>query len=345
MRVLVLGLGFFGRLWLRNLLTCPDCQVAGVVSRHPDLLASAGQEFQIPTSGGFATIQEGLDQSGAEAVIVALPEMVHKRAIVAALDRGLHVLTEKPLAMDMVEAAEVVRAARRAPGAILMVDQNYRWRPHTRTLRRAILEGRVGRIMSLSYEFRQAITRTTTDGWRERMPHPYLHDMAIHHFDLLRACTGQECAEVMACGVRPSWSWYRGIPGVDAILTFDQGLSVSYTGTMVARGFNTPQDGIITVLGDTGALRLEADSRVRWYRDGQVEVIPPDDMAFTDTAYALREFLGAIREARQPETHVGDNVRSLAMVAAAIQSVETRQAVSVAPLVAEALAPQGRTQN
>lgn len=337
MRFLILGLGFFGRNWLREVLACPGCEVAGIVSKHPDLLAAVGEEFKVPASRRYATIEEGLDRSGADAAIVALPEMVHKAAIVAALERGLHVLTEKPLAMDMVEAAEVVRVARRARSSIVMVDQNYRWRPHTMALRRAAREGRIGRVVSASYEFRQPIVRTTTDAWREQMPHPYLHDIAVHHFDLLRVCTGLECSELVAFGVRPPWSWYRGVPALDAILAFDQGLSVSYTGSMVARGFSTPQDGIITLVGEGGTLRLEGDSQVRWYRDGQVEVIPPEAMPYSDTAYALREFLAAIRERRRPETSVEDNVRSLAMVAAAITSVEKRRPVAVTPLVADAL--------
>jgi predicted dehydrogenase len=60
-------------------------------------------------------------------------------------------------------------------------------------------------------------------------------------------------------------------------------------------------------------------------------------MPHADIGYALREFLAAVQEKRLPETHVEDNVRSLAMVAAAIISVETRQPVKVAPLVAQAL--------
>jgi predicted dehydrogenase len=337
MRFLILGLGFFGRNWLREVLACPGCEVAGVVAKHRDLLTQVGEEFKVPSSRRYTTVEEGLDRSGAEAVIVALPEMIHKAAIVSALNRGLHVLTEKPLAMDMAEAAEVVRAARRASSSILMVDQNYRWRRHSMALQRAVQEGRIGRVGLASYEFRQPIVRTTTDAWREQMPHPYLHDIAVHHFDLLRACTGLECAEIVAFGVRPPWSWYQGIPAIDAILTFDQGFSVSYTGTMVARGYSTPQDGIITLVGQGGTLRLEGDSQVRWYRDRQVEVIPQQAMRFTDTAYALREYLAAIREQRKPVTHVEDNVRSLAMMAAAITSVEKRQPVAVAPLVAEAL--------
>jgi predicted dehydrogenase len=335
--VLVLGLGFFGKNWLKEISACPECEVAGVVAKHPDLLAKVGEEFKVPPARRFATIEEGLDRSHAQAVIVALPEMIHKSAILAALERGLHVLTEKPLAIDMSEAAAIIRAARHVRSAVVMVDQNYRWRPQTQTLRKAVRNGKIGRVMLVGYEFRQAITRITTDAWREQMPHPYLHDMVVHHFDLVRAITAQECSEVFARGIRPPWSWYQGLPGVDAILTFEQGMIVNYTGTMVARGFSTPQDGIITLVGEGGTLRLEADQQVRWYHDSEVEVIPREPMSFADTAYALREFLGAIQEGRRPETHVEDNLRSFAMAAAAITSVETRQPVAVAPLVAEAL--------
>jgi predicted dehydrogenase len=335
--VLVLGLGFFGRNWLKELSACSECEVAGIVAKHPDLLATVGDEFTIPPAKRFATLQEGLDRSGARAAIVALPEMLHKEAITMALGRGLHVLTEKPLAMDMAEAADIVRAARRAPGVVLMVDQNYRWRPHTQALQRAVRQGKIGRVVSAGIEFRQAITRTTTDAWREQMAHPYLHDMIVHHLDLLRATTGQECVELIAWGVRPPWSWYRGLPGVDVLLAFDGGMQASYAGTMVAQGYTTPQDGIITLIGEGGTLRLEADLQVRLYRDKEVEIISPEPMPHADIGYALREFLAAIQGKRQPETHVEDNVRSLAMVAAAIISVETRQPVKVAPLVAQAL--------
>ena len=332
-----MGLGFFGKNWLTEISACPECELAGVVAKHPDLLASVGEKFNVPPARRFATIEEGLDRCQAQAVIVALPEMIHKAAILAALERGLHVLTEKPLAMDMTEAATILRAARHAKGAVVMVDQNYRWRPQNQALRMGVRDGKIGRVVSVGYEFRQVITRATTDAWREQMPHPYLHDMVVHHFDLVRAITGQECVEVFARGIRPPWTWYKGVPGVDAILSFEDGMSLSYTGTMVARGFTTPQDGIISLVGEGGTLRLEADQQVRWYHDGEVEVIPPEPMPFVDMAYALREFLAAIREGRRPETHVEDNLRSFAMAAAAITSVETRQSVAVAPLIAEAL--------
>lgn len=338
LRVLVLGLGFFGKRWLGELSNCAECEVAGIVAKHPELLAAAGDEYRIPAARRFSTIEEGLERAGADAAVVALPGMLHKEAILLALTAGLHVLTEKPLAMTLAEAAEIIRAARRAPDQIVMVDQNYRWRSQSQTLRQAVRDGRLGQVASIHYEVRQAVTRSTTDAWRERMPHPYLHDIAVHHFDLLRAITGLECRDLTAVGVRPSWNWYQGVPGVDALLTLEEGVRATYTGTMVARGFVTPQEGIITLAGSGGTLRLEGDSQVRWYPErGEAETLPPPRLPHTDTTFALQEFLGAIREERRPETHLEDNVRSLAMVEAAVRSVETGRRIAVGPLVDEAV--------
>ena len=69
--ILVLGAGFFGENWLRELSACTECEVAGVVAKHPDLLAAVGDEFKIPVSRRFATIADGLDGSKADAVVVA----------------------------------------------------------------------------------------------------------------------------------------------------------------------------------------------------------------------------------------------------------------------------------
>ena len=334
LRVLVIGSGFFGRNWLREVSACSDCTVAGLVSKHADLLSKVGEEFKVPAERRFRSLGDALAKADAQAVIVAVPEMFHREVIVQALEHKVHVLTEKPLAMTMAEAKEIRATARQTPKSVMMVDQNYRWRPQNQTLRRAVREGRIGQVVSITHEFRQPITRTTTDAWREQMPHPFLHDMAPHHLDLMRAITGLECQEIMAVGVRPPWSWYQGIPGVDALLAFDNGVKVTYTGTMVGRGLATPQDGIITLVGEKGTLRLESDSQVRLYGEaGGSEVIPPVAMPVSDLAYTLREYLASIREGRKPETHLDDNIRTLAMVEAAITSVEQHRPVAVPPLV------------
>ena len=76
LRVLMLGVGYFGRKWLKEISACPQCELVGIVAKHSDLLAMIGEEFKVPPSRRFATIEEGLDRSQAQAVIVALPAII-----------------------------------------------------------------------------------------------------------------------------------------------------------------------------------------------------------------------------------------------------------------------------
>jgi len=99
---------------------------------------------------------------------------------------GLHVLVEKPISESMPSAQAMVRAAQRYDRT-LMVTQQYRYQDHPRMLRQLIAEGAIGDIDHIVTEFQ---IRGCSLEWRQRMEHPFLMDMAIHHFDMMRYLLG-----------------------------------------------------------------------------------------------------------------------------------------------------------
>jgi predicted dehydrogenase len=222
--------------------------------------------------------------------------------------------------VDLPGARAVFEESQRRPDRVVMLNQNFRWRPHTQTLRKAIREELVGRIGHILYECRQQIRRKTVDAWRERMPDPYLLDFAIHHFDLLRFLTGDEPVRLTGMSFRPGWSWFEGDTAAAAILTLQSGAVADYGGTMVSRGLETPQEGLITLIGENGTLHLDAESRVTLHGQGEVRILPQEPIAGGELGYALTEFLGAVRGQRQPETHVAEHIRSLALPLAVMES-------------------------
>jgi predicted dehydrogenase len=242
------------------------------------------------------------------------------------------VLTEKPLVTTADEARVIVKAAAARPDRVVMVSQNFRWRPHTRTLRRALAEGLVGRPGHLMLECRQQIRRTTVDAWREQMADPFLLDFAIHHLDLIRYLTGEEAREVVGTSFRPPWSWFAGDAAAAAVITMASGLVVDYGGTMVAPGGETPQEGLITVLGERGALHLDARSQVLLLGQGEPRALPPEPIPEGELGHGLAAFVDAVRTGRRPETHVEDNVRSLALTLAIKESARAGRAVRPADL-------------
>jgi predicted dehydrogenase len=242
-------------------------------------------------------------------------------------------VVEKPLSVDMAGARAVYDEAMRRPAQVVMVNQNYRWRPPVQAFRRAVQEGRIGRVGHMMIEVRQQIRRKTTDAWREAMSEPFLLDFAIHHFDLMRYLTGEDGVRVVGQSFRPSWSWYDGNAAAGAIVTLTSGAVVHYAGTMVSLGLETPQEGLVMAIGEQGTLHLDGESQVRLLGQGEPRVLPQEPIPGGDLGYALAEFLGAVKEKRTPETCVVEHIKSLALAFATLESSRRGQAVTVEELL------------
>ncbi|HSB71491.1 MAG TPA: Gfo/Idh/MocA family oxidoreductase [Candidatus Methylomirabilis sp.] len=332
-RFVLLGTGFYARKWLETLQGREDCEVVGIASRTAARAEELRRDFDLPGASIYPAWEAAIATGPADGVLITLPQMFHPQATIRALQAGLHVLVEKPLCLDLASSRGVYEEAGRHPGLVVMVNQNYRWRPHIQSLRRGIREGHVGRVEHIMFECRQQIRRKTVEAWRERMAEPFLLDFAIHHFDLMRYLTGDEAKRVVGQSFRPSWSWFDGNAAAAAMITMRSGILVDYGGTMVSQGLETTQEGLITVIGEQGTLRLDERSQVSLHGQGDARLLPQDPIPGGELGYALAEFLGAIRERRQPETHLAEHIRSLALPLAVIESARRGSAVEVADLL------------
>jgi predicted dehydrogenase len=329
-RFIVLGTGFFSRKWIETIKASTDSEVVGIASRSRSVAEGVQRDLDLPGATLYAGWEEAVDRSKSDAVIITLPQSLHPEATARALRAGLHVLCEKPLAVDGAGARAVLEETRRHPDRVVMVNQNFRWRPHIQCLRRGIREGLIGRIGHVMFECRQQIRRKTVDAWREKMPEPYLLDFAIHHFDLIRYLTGDEVARVIGLSFRPPWSWFEGNSAATAILTLRAGAVVDYGGTMVSLGSETPQEGLITVIGEGGTLVLDEASRITLHSQGDTRTLSQEPIPGGELGYGLSEFLAAVREGRPPETHVAEHIRSLAISLAVVESSKQGRWVEVA---------------
>jgi predicted dehydrogenase len=120
MKVGVIGLGAIAPYFLRALDADQELTLAAVC----DLDESKMDDFT--EIARFTDYIELLDHSGVEAVVVTLPNDLHAPAVVAALDRGIHVCCEKPLAVSSADAMEMARRAR-AGGATLFTAFHRRY--------------------------------------------------------------------------------------------------------------------------------------------------------------------------------------------------------------------------
>lgn len=338
MRVLQVGLGVWGRGWADLIRASADVELAAVVDSSPESLAWAVRELGIEAGSCYSSLRQATAGVDCDAVLIVTPPETHRALAGVALEAGKHVLVEKPLATTLQDAQELVELGRRADLSIV-VGQNYRFTPAARTIKRLMADGSLGPVVCVRIECRRD-TRTLfgTGNFRYAMRHPYLQDMAIHHFDLIRAITGADARRVFARSWRVPGSPYAHHPAMAAIITLSTGAEVAYSGDWATVGPMTSWSGWWEVIAERGRVEWsggahESDpERVLVQEWGEpahaLELAPP---SIDGRAEILRQFHAAVVHAEVPETRAEDNLGSLAMVFACMRSIEEGSVVELPP--------------
>jgi predicted dehydrogenase len=342
LRLIQCGVGGFGNSWLRQFVAnSPDFQIAAIVDVNPDAL-HVGDSVGVPAERRFTSLEMALERVEADAVLTVTPPTVHLEHARLAFARGLHLMTDKPIADTIANAKEMTDLAD-ASGRQLVVSQNYRYRPQPMKLRQMLADRALGELGHGHIDF--YIPADFTGSFRETMPHVLLVDMAIHHVDLLRHITGRNVVDVFATTFRPPWSWYGHNPGLKMMLRLQGDVWFTYTGDWSARGRNT---------GWSGDWRLQcADGSIHWsfdsvsvarssrgfVEDTKVEPVDCTPLDPADRAATLAGFARAIRTGKSASTSGRDNLWSFGAIMAAVKSTETRRPVNVTRFIRQ---PAGR---
>jgi len=342
LKAIHVGCGGFGRRWVQVLGARPPVEVAALVDIDRAVLQEAAKKLSVPKERCFASVDKALRAVRADLLINVTPPVVHKPIALKAFRAGLHVLTEKPLADTPANCRAMVVAAARYRKK-LMVSQNYRFRPWARTVRKVIDDKVLGVLGSCSIRFykRPDFGRS----YRVYMEYPLLVDMSIHHFDLVRYCLGVDPVRVYARGWNPRWSYFTHQAACQALFEMSKGVQLTYDANWVARGRETGwngdwriecSEGSIWVSEENGKMVIKLDPGTGRAKGKRVKVkakaspVKLVKMPATDQEYSLMEMVHAISGRRQPETNGKDNLKSVAMVFAAIDSIKRGQAVEIA---------------
>ena len=145
-RVGLAGLGSMGRNHLRVIASRPNVRLAAVADPDGDALAAATTQ----TGGaGFADPLAMIAETELDAVVIAAPTTSHLALALAAIERGIAVLVEKPLAPTVDEALQIV-AASRATGVPVQVGHVERFNPAVRELGRLLGEGWLSTVFAIT---------------------------------------------------------------------------------------------------------------------------------------------------------------------------------------------------
>ncbi|ELT44954.1 dehydrogenase [Arthrobacter nitrophenolicus] len=142
LRVGVVGIGWAGQQHLMAYNALEGVRIVALAGMEQELRDSLQAEYSIPNA--FADWKEMLEHGGLDAISVAVPTFLHAPIAIAALERGIHVLSEKPIARNAIEGQAMVDAARKA-GRVLDVAFNHRRRGDIGALKEVIDDGGLGR--------------------------------------------------------------------------------------------------------------------------------------------------------------------------------------------------------
>ena len=142
LRVGVVGIGWAGQQHLMAYNALEGVRIVALAGMEEELRNSLQAEYSIPNA--FADWKDMLEHGGLDAISVAVPTFLHAPIAIAALERGIHVLSEKPIARNAVEGQAMVDAARKA-GRVLDVAFNHRRRGDIKALKSVIDDGGLGR--------------------------------------------------------------------------------------------------------------------------------------------------------------------------------------------------------
>lgn len=335
MRGILVGMGGRARSWIGVCKQQAGVELIAFCEPDAARRAATAEAAGLPQSVLFASLADALKAVEADFVLDVTPPAVHEQVAEEAFAAGLHLLGEKPLSDDFEAAKRMVAAAERA-GRTHMVAQNYRFGSVPRTTRRLLAEGRIGEPAVVSVGFyRPWATHPGTH--YTTMPYPLLTDMGIHHFDLLRYVMDKEPVRVEARSWNPPWGWHAGDAGHTAIVEFQGGLIATHHALGASVGKPSPWNGEWRIEGPMGSLTWEEDRifHTRSHPEGHAlrEEIPLDADVQGGQQAVLAEFVAAVSEGREPECSGADNLRSLALVFAAVRSAKERRVVDIAEIL------------
>jgi predicted dehydrogenase len=124
MRIAVAGAGYIINIHARAVQAQKGVELTAVVEKYPDKAAALTRKFGIPHQ--YETVEEMLKSCRVDALVIGTPNFLHASQAVAALEAGVHVLVEKPMAMTVREAGRMLEASARC-GSQLMVAHCWRF--------------------------------------------------------------------------------------------------------------------------------------------------------------------------------------------------------------------------
>jgi predicted dehydrogenase len=346
-RYILIGTGGFGAVWcsqfLPRLRATGKAECVAAVDLAPEALRNAREHLGVPAERCFGDARRAIAEVEADFAIVVVPPAYHEEVVGLALDRGLDVLCEKPIAGDMAACARILERVRRS-GRRMAITMSHRFDQDKQTLSRLLRGGAHGRLDYLVGRNTWACRAFPAWGaFRYRIPDPLLVEGLVHHFDCMRELAGADAATVYARSWNPPWSEFAGDCQAMVTVEMANGVRVLYEGAKAnaselngwTRDYWRAECEHATLELDERRLRAITGSGA----NRAAAELPLDDRPAWGNAWLAERFVDWRAGGEPPPTTIEDNIQCAALLFAAIESAHAGRPVDVQEFLRRHLEP------
>ena len=186
LRLGIAGLGMAAARVLPEIAPLPFVRLTGATDLRRHALDRFEQEFGARV---YSTVEELCDSDEVDAVYVATPHEYHAEHSIAAMERGKHVIVEKPMALSL-EEAEAMNAAADRHGVKLMSGHTHSFDPPVRKMAEVVASGELGKLLMISTAYYKDHMYRPFSDHDIRMSRGVVLNQGPHQFDIVRLIGG-----------------------------------------------------------------------------------------------------------------------------------------------------------
>lgn len=317
-----------------------NVELTAVCDIHKDRTDAIAKQYGV---AAFTSFEELINSGIVDAVSVCTSNDLHAPVTIAALEAGIHVLCEKPIATSKQDAEAMIAAAERS-GKKLMIAHNQRFVPSHIKARQLIQMGEIGKI----YSFRTVFGHGGPENWsvegkggwffqKEKAFVGAMGDLGVHKTDLLRYLLGEEIVEVGSFVETSAKDFANVDDNAVCILKTESGI----IGTLAASWtYVSKEDNSTIIYGEKAILRLEDDPihpLIVQYANGEVVKyelgkIQSNHGEGQNQSHVVEKFVESILLDQEPPISGKEGLKALKVILAALESEKTKKIIKVESL-------------
>ncbi len=187
MKVAVIGVGAMGRNHARVYSELPNVTLVGVADADAQTAENVANRY---STDAYTDYFKLLDEHKPDAVTLAVPTVEHLAVALQVIQRGIHLLVEKPIAFTVEEGQQIIAAAEQV-GVKLMIGHIERFNPAVIALKNHLAKGKLGRVFQIDAHRQGPFPARVQDVG-------VVIDLAVHDLDIMRYVSGAEIVRVYA---------------------------------------------------------------------------------------------------------------------------------------------------